>query len=60
MATNKYLLDVPVEKITEFEKEFFEFLDTKYPEIPQSIREEKVISDQTEELLKKAIAEFKG
>ena len=60
VATNKYLLDVPVEKITEFEKEFFEFLDTKYPEIPQSIREEKVISDQTEELLKKAIAEFKG
>ena len=51
---------MPVEKITEFEKEFFEFLDTKYPEIPQSIRDEKVISDQTEELLKKAIAEFKG
>ena len=60
VATNKYLLDVPVEKITEFEKEFFEFLDTKYPEIPQNIRTEKVISDQTEELLKKAIAEFKG
>ena len=59
VATNKYLLDVPVEKITEFEKDFFEFLDTKYPEIPQNIRTEKVISDETEELLKKAIAEFK-
>jgi len=59
VATNKYLLDVPVDKITEFEKEFFEFVDTKYPEIPASIRDEKVISDKTEELLQKAIAEFK-
>ena len=58
-ATNKYLLDVPVEEITEFEKNFFEFLDTKYPEIPENIRKEKVISDETEELLQKAISEFK-
>ncbi len=39
VATNKYLLDVPVADITRFEKEFFEFLDTKYPEIPNSIAE---------------------
>ena len=58
-ATNKYLLDVPVEEITAFEKNFFEFLDTKYPEIPENIRKEKVISDETEGLLQKAIAEFK-
>ena len=37
VATNKYLLDVPVADITRFEKELFEFLDTKYPEIPGSI-----------------------
>lgn len=59
-ATNKYLLDVPVDKITRFEKELFEFLDTKYAEIPRSIAEEKVISDKTEELLVKAIGEFKA
>ncbi len=59
VATNKYLLDVPVEDITRFEKEFFEFLDTKYPEVPGAIAEEKVISEATEETLKKAIAEFK-
>ncbi len=58
-ATNKYLLDVPVEEITTFEKDFFEFLDTKYPEIPENIRKEKVISEETEGLLQKAIAEFK-
>ena len=58
-VTNKYLLDVAVEDITTFEKQFFEFLDTKYPEVPRSIADEKVISDKTEETLKKAIEEFK-
>ncbi|MBE5892127.1 MAG: F0F1 ATP synthase subunit alpha [Lachnospiraceae bacterium] len=59
-VTNKYLLDVPVEDITRFEKEFFEFLDTKYPEVPTSIKEQKVITEETEETLKKAIVEFKN
>jgi len=58
-VTNKYLLDIAVEDITRFEKEFFEFLDTKYPEVPGNIADEKVISEETEELLKKAIEEFK-
>ena len=60
VVTNKYLLDVPVEDITRFESEFFEFLDTKYPEIPNAIATEKVISDATEDTLKKAIDEFKA
>ncbi|MCR5609068.1 MAG: F0F1 ATP synthase subunit alpha [Lachnospiraceae bacterium] len=59
-ATNKYLLDVAVDDIAAFEKELFEFIDTKYPEIPESIKNEKVISEETEETLKKAIAEFKN
>ncbi len=59
-ATNKYLLDVPVEDITRFEKELFEFLDTKYAEITRAIAAEKVISEKTEELLVKAIKEFKA
>ncbi len=60
VATNKYLLDVPVADITRFEKEFFELLDTKYPEIPNSIAEEKQISEETDAALKKAVEEFKG
>ncbi len=59
-ATNKYLLDIAVENITRFESELFTFIDTKYPEIPASIAESKVISEETEETLKKAIVEFKG
>ena len=60
VATGKYLLDVEVDQITRFEQEFFTFLDKKYPEIPKAIRTEKVISDETDALLKKAITEFKA
>ena len=59
VATKRYLLDVDVDDITRFETEFYEFIDTKYPEIPVSIKTEKVITEETEETLKKAIAEFK-
>ena len=59
VATKKYLLDVPVENITRFESEFFEFLDTQYPQVPQAIKEEQVISDETEKTLVTAIEEFK-
>ena len=58
-ATKKYLLDIAVEDIGTFEKELFEFIDTKYPEIPESIRKDKEITDETEEMLVKAIKEFK-
>jgi F-type H+-transporting ATPase subunit alpha len=57
-VTHKYLLEIPVEDITGFEEKFFEFLDTKYPEVPKAIADEKVISDQTETVLKKALEEF--
>ncbi|MCM1186194.1 MAG: F0F1 ATP synthase subunit alpha [Lachnoclostridium sp.] len=59
-VTRKYLLDVAVEDITRFEKEFFEFLDTKYPEVPSSIASEKSMSEEIEDKLKKALEEFKG
>lgn len=59
VATRRYLLDVAVEDITRFETEFYEFIDTKYPEIPVSIKTEKVLTEETEERLQKAIMEFK-
>ncbi|MBR4168415.1 MAG: F0F1 ATP synthase subunit alpha [Lachnospiraceae bacterium] len=59
VVTKKYLLDVDVEKVTRFEKEFFEYIKTNYPEIPASIRDTKEISEETDEKLKKAIDAFK-
>ena len=59
-ATRKYLLDIPVEQVLPFEKALFEYLDTKYPDVPEAIRTEKVISDETEAKLVKAIEECKA
>lgn len=58
-ATRKYLLDIEVDRILEFESGLFEYISTKYPEIFDKIREEKKLSDELEDALKKAITEFK-
>mgnify|MGYP002602379985 FL=1 len=59
-ATKKYLLDIPTSEVLTFEKELFKLVDTKYPDIPKSIRETKELKPETEELLKKAIDECKA
>ena len=58
-VTRHYLLDVPVNRVLEFEKGLHEFVDTRYPQIYQDIRDSKEISANTEEIIKKAITEFK-
>ncbi|MBP3618650.1 MAG: F0F1 ATP synthase subunit alpha [Lachnospiraceae bacterium] len=58
-ATKKFLLDVEVDDIMEFEKGLFEFIDTKYPELPEGIRTEKQLTEDIEKLMVKAIEEFK-
>ena len=59
-ATKKYLIDVEVDDIMDFEKGLFEYIDTKYPEVPASIREDKEIKEDTEKKLIQAIEEFKA
>ena len=59
-ATKKYLLDIPVDEILDFEKELFEYISTKYSEIPESIKETKELSAEIEEKLVKAITECKA
>ena len=58
-ATKQYLLDIAVEDVLAFEKGLFDYLDSKHPEIPAAIRDDKEIKEETEEQLKKAIEEFK-
>ena len=58
-ATKKYLLDVEVADVQRFEKELFDYIDTKHPDIPQDIREKKVMDEACEEKLVQAITEFK-
>ena len=58
-ATKKYLLDIPTADIQGFEKALFDLVDTKYPEIPEAIKSTKVLEDDMEQKLIKAIEECK-
>ena len=59
LGTKGYLDDVAVKDVTRCEKEFLEFMDTNHPEVGADIKATKKISDENEEALKNAIAEFK-
>ena len=59
-ATKKYLIDIPVEDILRFQAELFDYIDTKYPEILESIRSTKELAEDNEKALVKAIEECKA
>jgi len=56
---NGYLDDVPVEKVGAFEDAFHRFMEMSHGDICERIAKEKELSEETEEVLKKAILEFK-
>ena len=58
-AINGFLDDVALTEVAKFESDFIKFLRTNHAEIGKAIKETKVLSAETEELLKKAIKEFK-
>ena len=58
-VTRKLLIDIPTDAIGRFETELFAFIDAKYPQIPQTIKDTKVMSEDTEKELVNAINEFK-
>lgn len=59
-ATKKYLIDIPTDDILRFQGELFQFVETKYPEILESIRKTKEMTAENEKLLVKAIEECKA
>lgn len=59
-ATRKYLIDIAVEDILDFQDELFEHIKTKYPEIPESIKTTKELLPEIEEKLIEAIKEVKA
>ena len=59
LGTKGYLDDVAVKEVTRCEKEFLDFMEANHPEVGADILKTKKITDENEEALKKAIAEFK-
>ena len=53
------LLDIPSDQIGAFERELFEFVDSVYGDIPETIRATRQIDDDIKEKLTKAIEDFK-
>ncbi len=58
-AVNGYIDDVPVDKVTAFEVDFYRFMEANHPEIGRAIAREGEITTETGEALKQAILEFK-
>lgn len=58
-VANKHLIDIPVDRISLFEKEFTNYVDNSHPEIVKEINETKELSDENAERITSAILEFK-
>ncbi len=58
LGTNGFLDAISIVDVKRFEKEIHEFIELKYPEIFNQIRDTKILSDEVIEILKKAAEEF--
>ncbi|MBA3470498.1 MAG: F0F1 ATP synthase subunit alpha [Herpetosiphonaceae bacterium] len=59
IAGNGFLDDVPVTRVNEFKRDFWQFIRTSHPEVGRTIATEKLLSDTTVGLLRQAVTEFK-
>ncbi len=57
-GTKGFMDEIPVKDVKRFEKEVLEFIEVKYKKIFDSIKKDKDVSKETEELLKQAGQEF--
>jgi F-type H+-transporting ATPase subunit alpha len=57
-GTNGFTDKLPVESLREFETELFRYIDEKYPEIWQEIREKREMNDELKAKVDKALKTF--
>ncbi len=58
-GTSGQLDDVPLPRVTEFERGFLSFIETSHPKALPAITKEKIISPETEAMLEAAVKDFK-
>ena len=58
-GTRGHLDDVPVERVTEWEEAFYDYMDSNAPDVGNAIRDTKDLSDETAAALVEAIKAFK-
>ena len=59
-ATRKYLLDIPVDEVLDFEKGLLEYMDAKHADVLEALRTQKVLTDDIEKGIIAAITDFKA
>jgi F-type H+-transporting ATPase subunit alpha len=59
-GANGFLDDIPASDVVKFEEGLTPFIEAKHPKIFESIISDKKITDETEDLLKAALDEFKA
>jgi F-type H+-transporting ATPase subunit alpha len=57
--TNGFIDDVPINQVREWEKNFHEFMKTKYPQVGDNLRNGKVLTKEIEADLKAGIEAYK-
>ncbi len=58
-VTNKYLTDINVENVLDFEEQMLSYFDTKHSDVLTAIRETKELSKETEAKIRAGIESFK-
>ena len=58
-AVKGFLVDIPVEKVVQFQSDFLQFMRSQHPEVGQKIIEQKKLDEALEKELSDAINEFK-
>jgi F-type H+/Na+-transporting ATPase subunit alpha len=58
-AVNGYMKGMAIENVRRFEQDFYEFMDTHYPEVGRSIVETGDLKEDKEAILRQALDEFK-
>ena len=59
-ATRKYLLDIPVDEVLDFEKGLLEYMDAKHADVLEALRTQKVLTYDIEKGIIAAIMDFKA
>ncbi len=59
-ANEGLLDDLPTDSLKRFEKEFYAFMDGKYPDVVRKLREKKAFDKELEAEARKACGEFKA
>ncbi|SQB98819.1 F0F1 ATP synthase subunit alpha [Helicobacter fennelliae] len=54
-----FLDDIPANRVMDFEKDLYTFIESKFPQILEDIRAKKSIDKDTESVLSKALEEYK-